>query len=187
MVYIKKIDQHALIEKTFELLEREGVEAVSMRRLAALMMVRPSSLYHHFPDKAALLREIAERGLLMLAAELKRAAELAMPDPRRRIHAMGMTYREWSLRHPELYRLLFADAPPLSEGMSPASDAAFAPMLTAMGELVGEAKAPAATLGTWAFVHGYVMLELTGHVRQCLPIEGFQLGLGCFVDGLGRS
>ncbi|MBV9231606.1 MAG: helix-turn-helix transcriptional regulator, partial [Chloroflexi bacterium] len=89
MVYTKKIDQDLLVESAYELLEHEGVEAISMRRLAHLFNVRASSLYHHFPEKSALLSAVAEKGLFLLAAELERAAALAQSDPRRQLYSMG--------------------------------------------------------------------------------------------------
>ena len=186
MAYTKKIDQDMLVEGAYELLEREGVEAISMRRLAQLFNVRASSLYHHFPEKSALLSAVAEKGLFLLAAELEQTYALAKSDPRRQIYTMGMTYREWALQHPQLYRLLFMDTPPVESASSASPTAAFAPVLAATGALVGEPQAASATQAIWAFVHGYVMLELTGHMQECIPVEGFQLGLACFVQGLGR-
>jgi AcrR family transcriptional regulator len=186
MAYTQKIHRDLLVESAYELLEREGVEALSMRRLAQRVEVRASSLYHHFPEKSVLLSAVAEKGLFHLAAALERASTLAQSDPRRQIYAMGMTYREWALQHPHLYRLLFADTPPIEDASSASPTAAFAPILAATGALVGKLQAASATQAIWAFVHGSVMLELTGHMQQCLPVEGFQLGLACFVQGLGR-
>jgi AcrR family transcriptional regulator len=186
MVYLQKINQETLVDNAYELLEREGIEAISMRRLAQMLDVRASSLYHHFPDKSTLLKEVAEKGRMRLAEKLRQAYSLAKPDPRRQITAMGMIYREWGLQHPQLYRLLFANTPLDEDGPSPASAAAFAPILAATGELLGESQAAMATQALWAFVHGYVMLELTGHTQQCIPVEGFQFGLTCFVEGLGN-
>lgn len=186
MVYTQKITRARLVESAYALVEREGVAALSMRRLAQLLDVRASSLYHHFPEKSALLGAVAEKGLFHLAATLERASTLAQSDPRRQLYAMGMTYREWALSHPQLYRLLFAETPPIEDASSASTTAAFAPVLVATEALVGTAQAASATQAIWAFVHGAVMLELTGHMQQCLPVEGFQLGLACFVQGLGR-
>lgn len=157
-----------------------------MRRLAQIVNVRASSLYHHFPEKSTLLQAVAEKGLFLLAAQLERASRIAGPEPRHQLQAMGMTYREWALQHAQLYRLLFMDTPPVESSASASPAAAFAPVLAATGALVGEAQAAAATQAIWAFVHGYVMLELTGHMQQCIPVEGFQLGLACIVQELGR-
>ena len=186
MVYPQKIRRDLLVERAYELVEREGAKALSMRRLAQIVDVRASSLYHHFPEKPALLGAVAEKGLFHLAEALKRAFTLAQPDPRRQIYAMGMTYREWALSHPHLYRLLFTEKPPIEDASSAAPAAAFAPVLAATEVLVGALEAPVATQAIWAFVHGSVMLELTGHMQQCIPVEGFQLGLACFVHELGR-
>src|SRR5262249_37421936 len=42
------------------LLEKEGVEAVSMRRVAEEVGVTPMAIYHHFPNRDALLRSITD-------------------------------------------------------------------------------------------------------------------------------
>lgn len=60
------------------------------------------------------------------------------------------------------------------------------PVASATEQLIGASQATPATQAIWAFVHGYVMLELTGHMQPCIPVEGFQLGLACFVQELGR-
>lgn len=44
-----------------DLIEREGADALSMRRVAAELEVAVMSLYNHVPSKAALLDAIAER------------------------------------------------------------------------------------------------------------------------------
>ena len=43
------------------LLDDVGLPDLTMRRLAAELEVQPSALYHHFPNKQALLAELADR------------------------------------------------------------------------------------------------------------------------------
>ena len=45
-------------------LDRWGLADLTMRRLAAELDVRPSALYHHFPDKQTLLAAVADEILL---------------------------------------------------------------------------------------------------------------------------
>ena len=116
MVYTKKIDRETLVIVAFELLEQEGIDAVSMRRLALALDVRASSLYHHFADKSALLSAVAEKGLHLLAAELEQARAWADPDARpftpeerakaKRVpriktlrRALGLTQEEFAARY----------------------------------------------------------------------------------------
>jgi AcrR family transcriptional regulator len=56
-----------IIAAAVELIEREGADAVSMRRIAAELGVGVMSLYNHVPNKAALLEGVAERVLSQIA------------------------------------------------------------------------------------------------------------------------
>lgn len=44
-----------------QLIDADGVEALSMRKLATALDANPMSLYHHVPNKDAVLRGLAER------------------------------------------------------------------------------------------------------------------------------
>lgn len=56
-----QLSRARIISAAVGLIEREGVEAVSMRRIAALLDCGVMSLYNHVPSKAALLDDVAER------------------------------------------------------------------------------------------------------------------------------
>ncbi|HEX3493378.1 MAG TPA: TetR/AcrR family transcriptional regulator C-terminal domain-containing protein [Streptosporangiaceae bacterium] len=56
-----QLSRARIISAAVDLIEREGVEAVSMRRVAALLDCGVMSLYNHVPSKAALLDDVAER------------------------------------------------------------------------------------------------------------------------------
>jgi AcrR family transcriptional regulator len=56
-----QLSRARIISAAVDLIEREGVEAVSMRRIAALLDCGVMSLYNHVPSKAALLDDVAER------------------------------------------------------------------------------------------------------------------------------
>ncbi|MCG5214134.1 TetR/AcrR family transcriptional regulator C-terminal domain-containing protein [Streptosporangium soli] len=49
-----------IVTAAVDLIEREGADAVSMRRIAAELNVGVMSLYNHVPNKAALLDAVAE-------------------------------------------------------------------------------------------------------------------------------
>ncbi|HTS95387.1 MAG TPA: TetR/AcrR family transcriptional regulator C-terminal domain-containing protein [Streptosporangiaceae bacterium] len=56
-----QLTRERIITAAVELIEREGVEAVSMRRIAAELGCGVMSLYDHVPSKAVLLDGVAER------------------------------------------------------------------------------------------------------------------------------
>jgi AcrR family transcriptional regulator len=55
------LSRDRIVRAAIELIERENLEALSMRRIAAELDVAVMSLYNHVPNKAALLDGIAER------------------------------------------------------------------------------------------------------------------------------
>ncbi len=58
-----QLTRERIIVAAMELIEREGVEAVSMRRIASQLGSGVMSLYNHVPSKAAVLDGVAERVL----------------------------------------------------------------------------------------------------------------------------
>ncbi len=64
-----------ILEAAFELLAREGYEAVSTRDIATLAKVGPASMYRHFPSKEALGRELYTRAIEPFLSEAA-----ALPD-----------------------------------------------------------------------------------------------------------
>jgi AcrR family transcriptional regulator len=55
-----QLTRERIIASAVELIEREGVDAVSMRRIAAQLGTGVMSLYNHVPSKSALLDGVAE-------------------------------------------------------------------------------------------------------------------------------
>jgi AcrR family transcriptional regulator len=55
------LSRERILEAALEILDREGLAALSMRRLGEALGVEAMSLYNHVPSKAALLDGIQER------------------------------------------------------------------------------------------------------------------------------
>jgi AcrR family transcriptional regulator len=139
-----------------ELLEQEGAEALTMRRLAERLGIRAPSLYKHLPGKAALEVAVIATGLEDLAAALTAALDTppGAAAGREPLGALAGAYRAFALAHPHLYRLM-TDRPLPREHLPPGvEDRAAAPLLRAAGN---QAHARA----VWAFAHG-MLLELAG-------------------------
>ncbi len=129
------------------MLEADGAQALSMRRIAAALGMRAPSLYKHFPDKAAIETEIVAEGLAELGAALRQAGP--------QLPALARAYRSFALEHPHLYVLMTGspiDRERLSSGLEQETAR---PLLEAFGD---EDTARAA----WAAAHGLAILELRG-------------------------
>ena len=49
-----------IVELALAIIDTEGLDALNMRRLAGAAGVKPMSLYHHYPNKEAILLAVAE-------------------------------------------------------------------------------------------------------------------------------
>jgi AcrR family transcriptional regulator len=88
-----------------ELLEEEGAEAVSMRRVASAVGITPMAIYRHYPDREALLNAVANAGFEELAATLKRRRFRGKLETR--LLHMADLYLEHALQNPRLFELMF--------------------------------------------------------------------------------
>lgn len=134
------------------LLEAEGPEALTMRRLADSIGITAPSLYKHFPDKSSVLTALAGE-VLRETAETLEAAESVAPGS---FPALATAYRAYALAHPHLYRLTtehLVDRTSLPPGLE---QRAAAPLFRAVAGDQERARA------AWAFAHGMVVLELNG-------------------------
>ncbi|HEY5168550.1 MAG TPA: TetR family transcriptional regulator [Thermoleophilia bacterium] len=68
------LTREKIIEKALELLDAEGVEGLSMRRLGEALGVEAMALYHHFPSKDAILDGVSTRIVEETGPALPRAA-----------------------------------------------------------------------------------------------------------------
>ena len=84
-----------------ELLERDGPDGLSMRRIADRLGIRAPSLYKHVPDKQALEAGIVSAGF----EEAAERFEAALRGAREPLTAVGREYRAFAREHPHLYGL----------------------------------------------------------------------------------
>lgn len=89
-----------------ELFEKDGPDAISMRRVAEAVGITPMAIYRHFPNREALLRHIADDSFNTVAAVWTNAAEPS--DVMGRIHAPLEHYLEYALAHPHLFDYVFS-------------------------------------------------------------------------------
>jgi AcrR family transcriptional regulator len=70
-----KLDRDVVVDAAMAIADSEGLEAVSLRRLADRLAVTPMAMYWHFDDKEALLGALADRLWADTAASLTRSLE----------------------------------------------------------------------------------------------------------------
>ncbi|MBX9797372.1 TetR/AcrR family transcriptional regulator [Sphingomonas sp.] len=168
----------ALIAAALRVLEGEGPQALSLRRLARETGVSAMAPYHHFAGRAELLAAVAAEGFRRLQAEKTGVLALAEHDPGAALVAGSAGYVAFVLANPNLYRLMkgadFADASASAE--LSAAVAAPAESLRGLIRRLCPADADAAIEAKgkvmWGLAHGLALLALD---RQLVEAEALAL------------
>ena len=95
-----KITREAVLAAALEIIDRDGADALSMRRLARALDRDPMILYRHAPSKAALLDGVAETVLAQLRVDS------ADPDWAGQLREVARRYRALALAHPNVVPLI---------------------------------------------------------------------------------
>ncbi|HZP66450.1 MAG TPA: TetR/AcrR family transcriptional regulator [Rudaea sp.] len=95
------LTRERIVAAAADLIEREGIEALSARRLAAELGCEAMSLYHHVPNMGELLRDVTEQALGTLP--------LPRPDARiarRQIYDMATAFLDLARTRPQVFRVV---------------------------------------------------------------------------------
>ena len=133
-----------------ELLDEEGLEALSMRRLAERLGIRAPSLYKHFPSKEALESALISEGFQEQGAMF----EAALQNSNEPLTSMAAAYRRYAQRNPGLYRLMYDRSLNRALLQPGSEESAVVPVVQAASGDRDLARA------AFAFAHGMTVLEL---------------------------
>lgn len=97
------ITQSRVIEEAIGIIDREGLELLSLKKLATELGVKAPSLYHHFRNKKQLLECVANQLLEGSLAPASGTGELSWQNA---LLASARRLREIFLRHPNATPLL---------------------------------------------------------------------------------
>jgi AcrR family transcriptional regulator len=95
-----KITREVVLAAALEIVDRDGADGLTMRKLARALNRDPMILYRHAPNKAALLDGVAETVL----AQLK--VDATDPDWQTQLRQVARNYRALALTHPHAVPLI---------------------------------------------------------------------------------
>jgi AcrR family transcriptional regulator len=155
-----------LVDAALQLLESEGPEGVTVRRVAAAAGVAPMGVYNYFDGKNGLIDAVFALGFEALAREQADVEGIA--DTGDALREGFRRYRRLALAHPRAYELMFLRSVPAYEPSEEARAVA-AESFDALVRLVRRgmadgtlAEGDPATVAQlmWAAAHGAVALEI---------------------------
>jgi AcrR family transcriptional regulator len=158
----------ALLSSAAELLEHEGPDGLSVRRIAAAANVAPMGVYNHFESKFGIVEALFIQGFERLGVEM--AAMAQIDDPLEALQEGARRYRALALAHPMAYQVMFLRAVPgfePSDGALGECTGTFDSLVAAVQRamragVIAEGPPTETAQLIWATIHGWVSLELLG-------------------------
>jgi AcrR family transcriptional regulator len=164
--------RQAILDAARELFVVDGVDATTMRAIAAKIGYTPTAIYHHFRDKDALLVELCMTDFSALGQAMFKIGRIE--DPVERLRRMGMAYTDFALDNPSHYRFMFMT--PLKQPMLDAhgnvltapDEDAYAFLLATVQEGIEQGRfrpelhdPPELAQMFWGGIHGIISLWFT--------------------------
>src|ERR671918_2826532 len=107
----RPLSRRRILEAAVRFVDREGLEALSMRKLGSELGVEAMSLYNHVPNKSALLDGMVE----VLLGELEVPSE--DEEWERRVREAYRAFRRLAHEHPNVFPLLVVRPPDTMDGI----------------------------------------------------------------------
>lgn len=176
----------AIVRTGRDILDADGIDALTMQRVATVVGVRPPSLYKRVRDRDALVRLIAADVLEDLGETLSGAA--GSQDAAADLRAIAIAFRAWAHQHPGGFGLLFAPLPDAWRLEPDAGGRALEAMFRTISRLAGPEHTLEAARTVVAWSSGFVSMELAGAFRLGGDVEqAFAYGIERLSTSIGDS
>jgi AcrR family transcriptional regulator len=167
-----------LVEAGMRVVERDGLPALSARKLAAETGTSTMAVYTHFGGMNGVVDAIAREAFVRFTRALTEVEQT--DDPVADFVVMGWRYREFALANPQRYQMMFGTSSPpslagyrtdLIETGNPTDRAEWTASFEALRKMVRRMVAEGRIRDDgesgiagriWSVIHGVVMLEMAG-------------------------
>lgn len=173
--------KEALLQTALEIIDAQGLDAITLRDLTQRLGTSRTAVYRHFASKEALILGVIEKGYEQLDSLFTPIFQDRIHTVAERFERMGRAYLDFAIEHPNLYRLLFGEKfRQEREEICDYKNEHQAAGLYALVGLLVEAQeegtiarenpiVQAATV--WASIHGLASLLIDGHLLMSDNLE----------------
>ncbi|MEV6301704.1 TetR family transcriptional regulator [Actinoplanes sp. NPDC051861] len=176
----QRLTRDVILRSALRIVDADGVESLSMRKLAADLGVNPMSLYHHVENKAALLD-----GMTRLITEGAEHIEVGDGPWQEQLRRLAYEFRALSLAHRNLIRYAFTTDDVIQRG---------GPMWRTLCAVLRGAGLPEPEVERTGavcavLVGGLLHTEVNGTMRRLIGAgkaddTGFALAVDLLIDGV---
>jgi len=166
--------KNALIKAGVEILAKDGVIGLSLRKVAARAGVSHTAPYSHFVDKQALIAAISTEGFRQLYERMSAVAEEYKTKPSMQLIEVGWAYVQFALDDRDRFKVMFSGT--LEKEKEYPEFVTESQRNFQLVKMVVEANQAAGVLrsgpsdlvalSAWAIIHGFSMLLLEGQISH---------------------
>ena len=180
------LDQEAVVEAAAKLVDEEGIEQLSLGRLAERLGIRTPSLYNHVAGLPGLKHDLALYCLRDVLNHLLRAT--IGKSHAEAIFAFANAYRAYAGETPGRYALTLQAPDPGDRELQAIAQQIIEVALAILAPYkLGEEEAIHAIRGLRSIVHGFISLEGAGGFAMPVDLDAsFHWLISVFVAGLDR-
>ena len=156
--------ESAAVDAAIQIIQSDGLDAVSMRQVATRAGVTHGALYQHFEDKRKLLSVVSEEGYRRLGKKMAAAQKKAGSDSVEQIKALAVAYVFFAAEDPAYFRIMSEpdltrranEYGPLWEAHNAVVTLIVNAVSTAQSlNILGGTNARDVAMTFWTFTHGY--------------------------------
>ena len=176
----------SLVAAALSLVEADGADACTLKAASKMAGVSVAAPYRHFPDKTALLDEVANVGFAEMNEKCIAARDVFPMGDVEGLIAMGQALVSFASSHPHLFRLMFdmrgKTPPDVDDGTEegrvaldhPVRDEGFQCFLDTVSAVIAELGGPPEDLmklamPMWSMVHGAACLLIDNGFAMTAP------------------
>jgi len=166
--------KNALIKAGVDILAKDGVSGLSLRKVASKAGVSHSAPYSHFADKQALIAAISTEGFRQLYERVNAVAEEFKTKPSRQLVEVAWAYVQFAMDDRDRFKVMFSGI--LEKEREYPEFVAEAQKNFQLVKMIVETNQAAGVLrsgpsdlvalSAWGTIHGFVMLLLEGQISH---------------------
>lgn len=166
--------KNALITAGVEILAKEGVDGLSLRKVAQHAGVSHSAPYAHFPDKQSLIAAISTEGFNQLYSELEAAISPYKKNPKKQLIKGVKAYVRFAEENTDTFKIMFSGVLEKEKDYPSFVEISSKTFKLVVGVVQGcqnagilpTAPADLMAVSVWGQIHGIVSLALEGQVSH---------------------
>jgi AcrR family transcriptional regulator len=158
----------SILKAAWHLVEKEGWQALSMRKIAEAIEYSAPVIYDHFQNKEAILLEFTREGFRILNERIGKA-KAQFTDPERQLEAITFAYWHFAFDNQEYYQLMYGLGMPSCEMVQEIPElATFTELvMSTIKEMIQlsknvEADSYLKFRTFWSMIHGLISINMMG-------------------------